>query len=110
MSVVYDPKFHVGGDLSRPLTKAGNEKVLAELRAGDPVVRTCIAKTEEFLAWRKDFQNFSGMSEEEKNSFVRCLKFWFSMLKESMKRHRIGKGSFRYGVSWNEITKFVYQF
>ena len=110
-SIVYNKKFHVDGDLSRPLTKQGNDLLLKELLSSDATKRICIQTAEQMTEWRKDFAKFSQMTDDEKQSFVLCLKFWFKELKARMNRFKIQKENFAlYGTSWNEITKFVFQF
>jgi len=111
MSVVYEKRFHVGGDLSRPMTKEGNKRLLEEIQAADHVRLVCIQTAEQFQEWMKDYKSFSALPENEKETFIRCLKFWFRNLKARMQRFKIQKESFGlYGVSWADITNFVYQF
>lgn len=111
MSVVYNKSFHVGGDLSRPLTTEGNERVLNEILEHPIEFRVCYYRTEKFRELRKEFQErFPKYDEELKSAFAFSVKCWFQSLREAMRLHRIGKENFRYGVSFTEIQKFVYQF
>ena len=110
-TVVYDKRYHVAGDLARPLTEDGNKKVLDEILEHPIEFRIGYYRTEKFLEYKKEFEKeFSKWDDELKAAFAFEIKCWFQSLKDAMKFHRVGKEVFQYGVNWKQITAFVYQF